>query len=479
MPSSAAILLATRLRARDARERDCFRRLITEHSLLQTRNEQLEKRLILAQHGGGAGGAEGTGAAEALRSELTECKQQVARLQAELLEKYKNQAQIATTAVSASNESEKLRDRLAIAELELAQRKTRLEDAEQNCDRLKEQHEQQAEQLKLYRDELQRLRQERVDTEKKMGALSRDNRMLIARMLEDKQQLSEELNRMNILYERLRAQTGGVGGRSAGPTAANAKSLKQSASKTVGSGRAPQLPQQSSMPTPRNQVKTTDGRSVAQSTLPSEAKVWARAHEAKISALCFGPDGGRSFASASDDGTIKLWDISKLASGPDCALVHASGSSAPFTCVDWTGNYVMGGSTDRVATIFDVRTQRESRRLKAHVGKILCCAFVGQSPKEALTGSADASIKLWDTRQGYPTRTIGCSSVCNCLDVAPGGMICCSGHLDGVVRVWDLRTGRSLHEIRGGSFSSMVSTRFSRGVVTNSAVVAPVFADCV
>ena len=330
MPSSAAILLATRLRARDAREH-YFRRLITEHSLLKP-NEQLEaadpraaRRWCRRRWGNRRGRG------SSLR--LTECKQQVARLQAELLEKYKNQAQIATTAVSASNESEKLRDRLAIAELELAQRKTRLEDAEQNCDRLKEQHEQQAEQLKLYRDELQRLRQERVDTEKKMGALSRDNRMLIARMLEDKQQLSEELNRMNILYERLRAQTGGVGGRSAGPTAANAKSLKQSASKTVGSGRAPQLPQQSSMPTPRNQVKTTDGRSVAQSTLPSEAKVWARAHEAKISALCFGPDGGRSFASASDDGTIKLWDISKLASGPDCPGPR-SGSSAPFTCVD-------------------------------------------------------------------------------------------------------------------------------------------------
>ena len=85
----------------------------------------------------------------------------------------------------------------------------------------------------------------------------------------------------------------------------------------------------------------------------------------------------------------------------------------------------------------------------------------GAVPEAEVDGSADASIKL--TRQGYPTRTIGCSSVCNCLDVAPGGMICCSGHLDGVVRVWDLRTGRSLHEIRGGSFGSMVSTRFSRG----------------
>ena len=34
--------------------------------------------------------------------------------------------------------------------------------------------------------------------------------------------------------------------------------------------------------------------------MPSQARVWARAHEAKISGLCYGPDGGRSFATADE-----------------------------------------------------------------------------------------------------------------------------------------------------------------------------------
>lgn len=476
-------ILVSRLRARDAVERDCFKRLIAEHSLLQTRNEQLEKRIVLLQHGGPAEVGDGGGAVHSLRAELAACKQQVGKLQTELLHKYKNAAQIATTAVSASNESEKLRDRLAIVELEMAQCITRYESAEAQVASLESKRKEQDEQLALYREELQRLRKERGETEKKMSKLSRDNHMLVQRMLEDKNQLSAELNRMNVLYERLRSQTGSGRpmGRSGSQTQAShggepasskstpgSKPTMQASNSTATSNRAwtyegEHGASSSSSKASDSALDSRERGAVAQSTLPREAKVWARAHKAKVTALCYGPDGGRSFVTSSDDGTIKLWDIARLSEGSNGTFVHTNGSNAPYTCVDWVGNYVLGGSTDRVATIFDVRTQKESRRLSSHVGKILCCSFVGQSPSEAITGSNDASIKLWDTRQGYPTRTIGCSSVCNCLDVAPGGMMCCSGHLDGVVRVWDLRSGKSLQEIRGRSHGSMVSVQFSHG----------------
>ena len=430
-------VVAARLRSRDRTERDGIKRLIAEHSLLQSRNEQLEQRLVLAQHrsaaaaaaggNGGNGGAgmmtaggdAGTGAAH---SSVQALKDQVAKLQSELMQTYRSEAQISSSALSASNQSQAARARLVQVEQALATATEASQALQARAAALEQSVAEKDASLSLYRRELQQLRKTLQESERKTGELAQDNQMMMARMVEDKQRLADELNLMNNLYERLRAQGGGGGG--------------EGASKSGQGGGG-------------------SGGSV--SVLPTQPKTWTKAHDLKIHAAVTGPHGSH-LVTAGEDGVLKIWDVSRdLAAGARGTLR----GSAAFVCVDWTGNYLVAGSSDRSATVFNVRTQKEHIKLSGHTGKVTACSFMGTSPRSIVTGSADASLKVWDTRQGYATSTIGCSSVCNTLDVAADGVTCVSGHQDGIVRVWDLRNGKSVHEIRGVHRMPLTSVRFA------------------
>jgi WD40 repeat protein len=68
-----------------------------------------------------------------------------------------------------------------------------------------------------------------------------------------------------------------------------------------------------------------------------------------------------------------------------------------------------------------------------------------------ITGSADRSLKVWDIsrktyRQGVMLRH---SSTSTCVDVASDGQNVVSGHMDGGIRFWDLRSGERTVDASG------------------------------
>jgi autophagy-related protein 16 len=450
--------VGNRLRQRDFVERDPFVTLVNAHAKLQTRNEVLEKKIIVISQSDNGGSAD-----TALKQRNNELKEQVQQLQTDLLQKYKTEAQVSTSALNANQESQALQTQLKMVRLELSQRTELFQTSELKVTELLEKMNAQEAQLMLYRDELKRLRRTRDESDQKITELTRDNQTLLQRMLEDKQRLGDELNRMNTLYERLKNHTAHVGGGAVGGamTAQTWGGVGGSGGSS-NSNSSPRSNESKSNHASSNNATGTTGttRNGPRSVVPKQAKMWTKAHETKVNAVVCSPDGAK-FATASDDGTVKLWLTSSLSKGPVGKLLQSRSNKSPIMCIDWTSNYIVGGSTDRVATLWDVRPEREHVRLSGHKGKVLTSKFVGQSGRYVVTGSADASIRLWDTRQGFTTRTIGCSSVCNALDVAADGFTCTSGHLDGVVRTWDLRNGKSIHEMRGIHEMSITSVQFS------------------
>lgn len=68
-----------------------------------------------------------------------------------------------------------------------------------------------------------------------------------------------------------------------------------------------------------------------------------------------------------------------------------------------------------------------------------------------ITGSADRSLKVWDIsrktyRQGVMLRH---SSTSTCVDVASDSQNVVSGHMDGGIRFWDLRSGERTADASG------------------------------
>ena len=56
---------------------------------------------------------------------------------------------------------------------------------------------------------------------------------------------------------------------------------------------------------------------------------------------------------------------------------------------------------------------------------------------------------MWGLDKGYCLRTLMCHSSCNSLEISADGALIASGHFDGTLRFWDLRSGRQAHEVAG------------------------------
>ena len=76
--------------------------------------------------------------------------------------------------------------------------------------------------------------------------------------------------------------------------------------------------------------------------------------------------------------------------------------------------------------------------------------FGGDNPS-VITASADHTLKLWDiSRKTYQQNmTSKHNSTATCVDVASDYATAVTGHMDGGLRLWDLRSGQLTAEISG------------------------------
>lgn len=71
------------------------------------------------------------------------------------------------------------------------------------------------------------------------------------------------------------------------------------------------------------------------------------------------------------------------------------------------------------------------------------------SSLRAVSSGTDRTIKVWDLNKGYCLRTIMCHSSCNSVRCTRDEHLICSGHFDGTLRFWDIRTGKMANEVTG------------------------------
>ena len=100
-------------------------------------------------------------------------------------------------------------------------------------------------------------------------------------------------------------------------------------------------------------------------------------------------------------------------------------------------------------------------QLAGHAHKITCVRLFG-GEKAVLTGSADRSLKIWDiSRNTYrQTTTLHHGSTAHCVDVGSDSFTAMSGHMDGGLRFWDMRTGDRAADISGLHDGGITSVQF-------------------
>ncbi|MDQ3928338.1 MAG: WD40 repeat domain-containing protein [Chloroflexota bacterium] len=121
-------------------------------------------------------------------------------------------------------------------------------------------------------------------------------------------------------------------------------------------------------------------------------------HKGEVNSVAWTADGSR-LASASDDGTVRLWNASAV--GGDEVLRHPEEAGA-VKGVAWSPDmkHVVSGAAGGQVYIWDVESKKIVQTLTGHNDQVTSVDWSPDGTRIA-SGSSDQSLKIWDASDGH------------------------------------------------------------------------------
>ncbi|WP_226583785.1 nSTAND1 domain-containing NTPase [Microseira wollei] len=165
-----------------------------------------------------------------------------------------------------------------------------------------------------------------------------------------------------------------------------------------------------------------------------QAVYWVRennrlqGHKNRVNSVTWSPNG-KILASASDDNTIKLWNLE----GKEIRTLEGHTAAVNSISISPNGKILVSGSNDGTIKLWNLNG-KQIRTLKQGAG----VKSVSISPDGKIVASAgDDTIKLWNLN-GKEIRTLKHSTEVISVSISPDGKMLAAGTYDGTIELWSL-----------------------------------------
>ncbi len=205
----------------------------------------------------------------------------------------------------------------------------------------------------------------------------------------------------------------------------------------------------------RSVAVTADGRRAISASEDCTLKVWdlananelvtLKGHTKSIWSVAVTADGRRAI-SASEDCTLKVWD---LASQSPLFTLKGHTTGVRGVAITADGQKAISASGDCSLKVWDLVKGKELTSLKGHTKGVWSVAITADGQK-AISASEDCTVKVWDLASQQELFTLkGHQSPVRAVAITTDSQRLVSASEDCLLKVWDLTNGRQLTSLKG------------------------------
>jgi WD40 repeat protein len=159
--------------------------------------------------------------------------------------------------------------------------------------------------------------------------------------------------------------------------------------------------------------------------------------QGSVNRLAFSDDGLK-LASADEDGSIEIWNVTKA----QVEKTIAARTSISSLCFTPDGKSLATAGADHAVVIWDLETGSPRARLQKHNAPVNALAFSPDGQWLA-SGSDDRTVVIWEIASGKSKRTLkGHDQTVTSLAFSPDGRLLASGSGNAAVVIWDVKSGK-------------------------------------